>query len=247
VLELTKCERLRGRPFRLMLREHREPPSQTPLQTVVLAARKKPCRLNLAGDCQPYARRLWAEGTSSGEGDRHTTFDGLEVIEALAERHPGGAFVRALLHSNVAGVQRRTFLEAAARAGGGRAGNGAAAAGPAGTATRGANGAATTAGRLLVVGGSQGSRAVNELVVTAAGIWARTGKAPRIVHQTGAADAERMTAAYAGAGLPARTVEVRPFIEDMAAAMQALGRPQVAKEIVDHLESLVVKGGSAAG
>jgi UDP-N-acetylglucosamine--N-acetylmuramyl-(pentapeptide) pyrophosphoryl-undecaprenol N-acetylglucosamine transferase len=68
------------------------------------------------------------------------------------------------------------------------------------------------------MGGSQGSRAVNDLVLAAAGVWARGGTPPRIVHQTGTADADRVTAAYATLGLPAGAVEVRPFIEDMAAA-----------------------------
>jgi UDP-N-acetylglucosamine--N-acetylmuramyl-(pentapeptide) pyrophosphoryl-undecaprenol N-acetylglucosamine transferase len=73
-------------------------------------------------------------------------------------------------------------------------------------------------GRLLVVGGSQGSRAVNDLVLAAAGVWARGATPPRIVHQTGTADAERVGAAYATVGLPPGTVEVRAFIDDMAAA-----------------------------
>jgi UDP-N-acetylglucosamine--N-acetylmuramyl-(pentapeptide) pyrophosphoryl-undecaprenol N-acetylglucosamine transferase len=86
-------------------------------------------------------------------------------------------------------------------------------------------------GRLLVVGGSQGSRAVNDRMVEAAGRWARDGALPNIVHQTGPADAERVSAAYAALGLlhpspadragdPGRagTVQVQAFIDDMAAA-----------------------------
>jgi UDP-N-acetylglucosamine--N-acetylmuramyl-(pentapeptide) pyrophosphoryl-undecaprenol N-acetylglucosamine transferase len=76
------------------------------------------------------------------------------------------------------------------------------------------------AGRILVVGGSQGARAVNELVVGAAEVWARAGSLPAIVHQTGGADAERTSIAYARLGLEA-SARVRPFIDDMAAAYAA--------------------------
>lgn len=71
--------------------------------------------------------------------------------------------------------------------------------------------------RLLVVGGSQGARAVNELVVGAVPLLVSRGLDLAVVHQAGAADAERVTAAYAAAGLTS-VVEVRPFIEDMATA-----------------------------
>ena len=90
---------------------------------------------------------------------------------------------------------RRAFVAAAARAT-----TGDAAAGP---------------GRLLVVGGSQGARAVNDLVLGAAALWAQQGRVPAIVHQTGKGDAERVAAAYAQLGLAAQ-VKVAPFIEDMA-------------------------------
>jgi UDP-N-acetylglucosamine--N-acetylmuramyl-(pentapeptide) pyrophosphoryl-undecaprenol N-acetylglucosamine transferase len=74
-------------------------------------------------------------------------------------------------------------------------------------AARGAGG-----GGLLVVGGSQGARAVNDLVLGAAEILGAA--LPRTVHQTGPRDAERCTERYAALGL---SVAVRPFIEDMAA------------------------------
>ncbi len=98
---------------------------------------------------------------------------------------------------------RRVFLRAAARASEQRR---------AGAAAR------SGRGRLLVVGGSQGSRAVNDAVVAAAARWARAGSAPRIVHQTGTADADRVAAAYAALGLPEGTVTVSAFIDDMATA-----------------------------
>jgi UDP-N-acetylglucosamine--N-acetylmuramyl-(pentapeptide) pyrophosphoryl-undecaprenol N-acetylglucosamine transferase len=86
-------------------------------------------------------------------------------------------------------------------------------------------GAPGPGGRVLVVGGSQGARAVNDLVLGAAQEWARAGCLPALVHQTGGADAERMTGAYdaiAGpdAGLRGR-IQVRPFIDDMVAAYAA--------------------------
>ncbi len=71
-----------------------------------------------------------------------------------------------------------------------------------------------SAGRpcLLVFGGSQGARRLNELVPEAI---ARLPERPRVVHQTGAADADSTRARYAALGVDA---EVRPFIDDMAGA-----------------------------
>jgi eukaryotic-like serine/threonine-protein kinase len=81
-----------------------------PRQRAVPTLREATATALEAGDdllaVEAYARRLWAEGTSAGVRDHQGTFDGLAVIEALADRHPAGAFVRALLHSNVAGVQK---------------------------------------------------------------------------------------------------------------------------------------------
>jgi UDP-N-acetylglucosamine--N-acetylmuramyl-(pentapeptide) pyrophosphoryl-undecaprenol N-acetylglucosamine transferase len=74
------------------------------------------------------------------------------------------------------------------------------------------------AGGLLVVGGSQGARAVNDLVLGALEILAARGILPPVVHQTGPADAERCTRRYHDLGLGDR-VTVRPFIEDMAGAL----------------------------
>jgi len=71
--------------------------------------------------------------------------------------------------------------------------------------------------RILVVGGSQGARAVSELVVTAAPLLAAGGTDFSIVHQTGPADLERMSERYRALGLHGR-VTVKAFIEDMATA-----------------------------
>jgi UDP-N-acetylglucosamine--N-acetylmuramyl-(pentapeptide) pyrophosphoryl-undecaprenol N-acetylglucosamine transferase len=74
------------------------------------------------------------------------------------------------------------------------------------------------AGTLLVVGGSQGARAVNDLVIAAAQLLAAEGALPPLVHQVGAADLDRCLERYRALGLAER-VSVRPFIEDMAAAL----------------------------
>ncbi len=71
--------------------------------------------------------------------------------------------------------------------------------------------------RILVVGGSQGARAVSELVVAAVPLLAEQGIAFSLVHQTGSADLERMTERYQALGLAGRAT-ARAFIDDMAAA-----------------------------
>jgi len=68
--------------------------------------------------------------------------------------------------------------------------------------------------RLLVLGGSQGARALNELCPLALlGIPAE--KQPVVWHQTGIQSVEKTRQAYQNLGL---TAKVEPFIEDMAAA-----------------------------
>ncbi len=74
--------------------------------------------------------------------------------------------------------------------------------------------------RILVVGGSQGARAVSELVLGAAEILAKQSVDFSLVHQTGSADAERIESRYRELGL-ASQVAVRAFIDDMAAAYGA--------------------------
>jgi UDP-N-acetylglucosamine--N-acetylmuramyl-(pentapeptide) pyrophosphoryl-undecaprenol N-acetylglucosamine transferase len=70
--------------------------------------------------------------------------------------------------------------------------------------------------RLLVVGGSQGARAVNDLVLAAVEFLAKSGSLPALVHQTGPSDESRCNERYRAMGVAAR-IEVRPFIDDMAA------------------------------
>jgi UDP-N-acetylglucosamine--N-acetylmuramyl-(pentapeptide) pyrophosphoryl-undecaprenol N-acetylglucosamine transferase len=76
--------------------------------------------------------------------------------------------------------------------------------------------------RLLVLGGSQGARAVNELATAAlpgvARRLAAAGLALRVVHQTGATDAAPVEARYRASGL---AVEVHPFLSEMAPALLA--------------------------
>jgi UDP-N-acetylglucosamine--N-acetylmuramyl-(pentapeptide) pyrophosphoryl-undecaprenol N-acetylglucosamine transferase len=63
---------------------------------------------------------------------------------------------------------------------------------------------------LLITGGSQGARPINEAMINALPLLAAEGKRLSITHQTGEADYERVRAAYEQAGLKA---EVKPFIE----------------------------------
>ena len=68
--------------------------------------------------------------------------------------------------------------------------------------------------RLLVIGGSQGARVLNENLPAAIAQLGGSHR-PEVLHQTGARDAEAVTARYKALGVEAR---VAPFIDDMAAA-----------------------------
>lgn len=70
--------------------------------------------------------------------------------------------------------------------------------------------------QLLVFGGSHGARAINRAMLAALPQLQRWRGVLRIVHQTGAAEADAVHAGYRAAGWD--DVEVRPFIADMAAA-----------------------------
>jgi UDP-N-acetylglucosamine--N-acetylmuramyl-(pentapeptide) pyrophosphoryl-undecaprenol N-acetylglucosamine transferase len=70
--------------------------------------------------------------------------------------------------------------------------------------------------RILVVGGSQGARAVNDLVLAAVEVLARDGSLPALVHQTGPGDLDQCNERYRALGLADR-IDVRPFIDEMAA------------------------------
>jgi len=71
--------------------------------------------------------------------------------------------------------------------------------------------------RVLVLGGSQGAKALNEAVPEALGL-AKTDV--RVVHQCGRAHVDDVEACYRALGAGSR-VEVVPFIEDMPAALAA--------------------------
>jgi UDP-N-acetylglucosamine--N-acetylmuramyl-(pentapeptide) pyrophosphoryl-undecaprenol N-acetylglucosamine transferase len=72
--------------------------------------------------------------------------------------------------------------------------------------------------RVLIVGGSQGARAVNEAMRAAAPALAAHAASLALTHQTGERDLARVREAYAAAGLAA-TVE--PFFDDVQARMAA--------------------------
>lgn len=81
--------------------------------------------------------------------------------------------------------------------------------------------------RVLVLGGSQGARSVNELVVAAVEHWLKTPGAPPLAevlslrHQTGAADHEKVAARYRELGLPESVARAEPFITAMGEAYAA--------------------------
>ena len=68
--------------------------------------------------------------------------------------------------------------------------------------------------RLLVVGGSLGAAALNELVPKAVALIPAAAR-PRVIHQSGARQIEALRANYQAAGVQA---ELTPFIEDTAQA-----------------------------
>jgi UDP-N-acetylglucosamine--N-acetylmuramyl-(pentapeptide) pyrophosphoryl-undecaprenol N-acetylglucosamine transferase len=68
--------------------------------------------------------------------------------------------------------------------------------------------------RLLVVGGSLGAQALNDVVPQALALLSPHER-PQVLHQSGAAQIERLRANYARAGVQA---ELTPFIDDTAGA-----------------------------
>ena len=84
----------------------------------------------------------------------------------------------------------------------------------------GAGAPATSPGEpsVLVLGGSQGSHAVNELASSMVQVLKARGILPRVVHQVGAGEIDRMVLYYEALGLSDR-VEARAFIDDMPAAL----------------------------
>jgi UDP-N-acetylglucosamine--N-acetylmuramyl-(pentapeptide) pyrophosphoryl-undecaprenol N-acetylglucosamine transferase len=70
--------------------------------------------------------------------------------------------------------------------------------------------------RIFCFGGSLGAKAVNALVIEAAGLLAEKKVAFSLVHQTGKEEKDAVVARYKDMGLADRT-DVRDFIDDMAA------------------------------
>ncbi len=68
---------------------------------------------------------------------------------------------------------------------------------------------------VLVTGGSQGARAVNQAFTAALGLLKKMGREPGVIHQTGANDYERVAEIYRREELKG---QVSSFIEDMAEA-----------------------------
>jgi UDP-N-acetylglucosamine--N-acetylmuramyl-(pentapeptide) pyrophosphoryl-undecaprenol N-acetylglucosamine transferase len=68
---------------------------------------------------------------------------------------------------------------------------------------------------LLVVGGSQGARAINQAFAEAIKILDGRGKHPAVIHQTGESDYERVREDYRTKGIQG---EIVPFIQNMASA-----------------------------
>jgi len=71
---------------------------------------------------------------------------------------------------------------------------------------------------ILILGGSQGSHAVNEIASATVQVLHARGQAPRVVHQTGPVEEDRMRLYYDALGMGPR-VEVRAYIDDMPAAL----------------------------
>ena len=71
---------------------------------------------------------------------------------------------------------------------------------------------------IVILGGSQGSRAVNELASGMVRVLDARGRLPPIIHQTGPDQLAEMQVNYAALGYEGR-VEVRAFIDDMPAVL----------------------------
>jgi UDP-N-acetylglucosamine--N-acetylmuramyl-(pentapeptide) pyrophosphoryl-undecaprenol N-acetylglucosamine transferase len=74
--------------------------------------------------------------------------------------------------------------------------------------------------RVLVVGGSLGARALNEVLPEALSLLSAEQR-PVVVHQTGQANHETVKQAYQARGLEEPLVTIRPFIDNMAEELAA--------------------------
>ena len=99
--------------------------------------------------------------------------------------------------------------------------------------------------RLLVVGGSQGARALNEAIIKALPALKTAGV--EIWHQTGELDSDMVRAAYAAQNFGEPVARVEPFIADMAEAyawadlgLMRSGASSVAELAVAGLPSILI-------
>lgn len=75
--------------------------------------------------------------------------------------------------------------------------------------------------RLLVLGGSQGARQINQTVPAAVARLVERLPALTVLHQAGERNLEETRQAYTATGVAPRHVEVVPFLDDVAGAMAA--------------------------
>jgi UDP-N-acetylglucosamine--N-acetylmuramyl-(pentapeptide) pyrophosphoryl-undecaprenol N-acetylglucosamine transferase len=108
--------------------------------------------------------------------------------------------------------------------------------------------------RLLVLGGSQGARVLNDALLAMLPELQKSGLRAAITHQTGVADAPRVAAAYAKVKAPNLQLQATAFIDQMAAAYEnhdlVLGRAgatTVAELLVCGRPSILVPFAAAAG
>jgi UDP-N-acetylglucosamine--N-acetylmuramyl-(pentapeptide) pyrophosphoryl-undecaprenol N-acetylglucosamine transferase len=85
-------------------------------------------------------------------------------------------------------------------------------------ATRAAEGETQDGDAIVILGGSQGSRAVNELASGMVRVLDARGRLPPVIHQTGPDQFAEMQVTYAALGYEGR-VDVRPYIDDMPAVL----------------------------
>ena len=104
---------------------------------------------------------------------------------------------------------------------------------------------------LLVIGGSQGARQINELVITVVGRLKELFPDLTIVHQTGPAHEEMVRQAYDRSGVEAKVV---PFISDMADAygkadlcLSRAGAMSVSELTASGLPAVLIPYPDAAG
>ncbi len=74
--------------------------------------------------------------------------------------------------------------------------------------------------RLLILGGSQGARQINELLPAALALVAQKVHGLSVLHQCGRAHLAEAQQAYVDADIQGSIVKVTPFIEDMAKALE---------------------------